>query len=97
MGKWETEAECFYSSQWFNNLPSGLSRSPRLLFVQRSGLAGAFSMDKMLWEEYEKADLKVTAGQRGESLVITATRLHLEHSLPSSPSAEVNKRRNAEI
>lgn len=29
----------------------------------RSGLAGVFSKDKTLSEEYEKADLKVTAGQ----------------------------------
>lgn len=62
MEKWEVEAKIresiFIPHQWLNNF----SLFPHLLFVQRSGLAGAFSMDKMLWEEYEKADLKVMAG-----------------------------------
>lgn len=53
-------------------------------------------MDKTLSEEYEKADLKVTAGQgcggESKSLVITATWLHLESPLPFSPSAKMNKR-----
>lgn len=76
---------------------------PHLLFVQRSGLAGAFSMDKMLWEEYEKTDLKVTAGQRGErrekekeSLVITALPLHLKLP-PCLAPAEMKKGGNAEM
>lgn len=38
----------FILSHWGLIMPPHLSLFPHLLFVQRSGLAGAFSMDKML-------------------------------------------------
>lgn len=90
----------YYYFQWlfaFSMYPV----SPFLpLFVQKSSLADAFSIDKTLWEEYEKADLKVTAGQRGyrerepgyHSYV-----LHIKSCHPFSPFAEMNKRWNTVV
>lgn len=65
------------------------------MFAQRSGLAGAFSKDKMFWEEYEKADLKVTAGQRGPRERAWLSQLFA--SLLISPLAEMNRRGKTEM
>lgn len=60
-------------------------------------------MDTTLWEEYEKAALKVTAGQRGKREQepgyhsYPAVFKKKKSCLPFSPSTEMNKGGNTAI